>query len=134
MFYYVCFQNCYEYYFSEEGPSIKFDSFDAAIRYLTSLTEDSPFPTPKPDGDIRWYFANCWSDGVLHNPDADIDRLELYQIINIIPSNSDNVYIGENCENDPDAIISMRRYYVFDYLGNVSLVSLGKIEYLEHDD
>lgn len=134
MDYYVCFQNCIEDYYSEDAPSLKFPSFDAAIRYLTSLTTESTVPIPEMEGDLKFYFPSCGSDGILHDPDPDVDGLELYQIINIIPSCNDYVSICDCYGDDPDAIVSMRRYYTLDYLGHVYNVELGEIQYIYSDE
>lgn len=134
MNYFICFQNCIEDYFFEDAPSLMFPSFDAAIRYLTSLTTDSTIPVPKLDGDIKFYFPSCDSDGVLHDADPDVDRLEMYQIINIIPSCDDHVSIRDCYGDDPDAIISMRRDYTMDCRGHVENVVLGEIQYLHGEE
>ena len=131
MKYYVCFQNCLDDYFSENAPSLEFDSFDSAIRYLTSLTESSPIPTPKPNGELKWYFPNFLTNGVFRESNSEEDWLDLYQIINIIPERSSlNAIIDCYCD-DEDAIISMRRTYMLDYLGQVHDVHLTEIEYID---
>ncbi len=128
MKYYVCFQNCIEDYFSEDAPSLEFDSFDAAIRYLTSITIDSPIFPPDPKGEVRWYFARCTPQGTIPNPNPKTDHIALYQIINIIPGQD---YMIEPYQNDPSAIISLYRSYTLDILGNTHDVTLSDIEYID---
>ena len=127
MKYYVCFQNCIEDFFSEDAPSLEYDSFDAAIRYLTTITTDSPVFSPDPAGDVRWFFARCTPEGVIPDPNPDIDKIDVYQIINIIPEQD---YMIEPYRDDPSAIISMGRSYTLDILGNTHDVRLSEIEYV----
>lgn len=134
MKYYICFQNCIDDYFSEDAPSLEFDSFDTAIRYLTSITEDSPIPTPDPEGKLKWYFPSCTSEGTLQNPNSQEEWLDFYQIINIIPENAGHTTIQENYSDDDYAIISMRRNYMLDNLGKTHYVTLFDIEYLDKQD
>ena len=96
MKYYVCFQNCMDDYFSEDAPSLTFDSFDSAIRYLTSLTENSPIPTPDPSGKLEWYFLNCEEGESSREINSKEDWLDFYQIINIIPERSSSNTINES--------------------------------------
>ena len=134
MYYYVCFQNCIDDYFSEDAPSLKFESFDTAIKYLANIDENSDVMAPDVKGKIRWYFASCGSDGELHNPDPEEDRIELYQIINIIPGYHDPMYIRDCYCDGEHAIISMRRDYILDFQGNIHQVSVGKIEYIQREE
>ena len=131
MKYYVCFQNCMDDYFSEDAPSLTFDSFDSAIRYLTSLTENSPIPTPDPRGELEWYFLNCEEGESSREVNSKEDWLDFYQIINIIPERSSSNTINESYCDDTDAIISMRRNYMLDNLGQVHYVTLSEIEYID---
>lgn len=130
MKYYICFQNCIDDYFSEDAPSLEFDSFDSAIRYLTSLTEDSPIPTPNPDGELKWYFPNCSPNGIIQEANLEEDWLDFYQIINIIPEDANHKTICECYCDDPFAIISMRRNYMLDSLGKTHNICLSEIEYI----
>lgn len=131
MKYYVCFQNCIEDFYSEDAPSLEFDSFDAAIRHLASITTDSPVCAPDPNGEVRWFFARCTPEGTILNPDPDIDRVDLYQIINIIPGQD---YMIEPYRDDPSAIISMGRSYTLDVFGNIHDVRLSDIEYVNEKE
>ncbi len=131
MKYYVCFQNCIEDYFSEDAPSLEFSTFDAAIRFLTSITINSPIYSPDPAGEVRWFFARCTPEGTITNPDPEIDQIDLYQIINIIPGQD---YMIEPYRDDPSAIISMQRSYTLDVFGNTHDIRLSDIEYIDKNE
>lgn len=133
MKYYVCFQNCIEDYFSENAPSLAFDSFDAAIRYLVGIDVNSDIMAPEVKGEVRWYFACCTKTGEWLNPDPEVDRVDLYQIINIIPGYRDPMYISDCYCDDAEAIVSMRRTYTLDCQGNCHDVCIDEIEYISWD-
>lgn len=134
MKYNVCFQNCIEDYFSENASSIVFDTFDAAIRYLVSIDENSDVMAPDVEGEVRWFFGRCSITGEIPDPDPERDVVELYQIINIIPDESGETWCTEPYTDDPEAIVSMSRSYTLDCLGKVHNVHVGEIVYLDHEE
>ncbi len=132
MFYFVCFQNCLEdYYYYENAPSIRFETFEAAKEYVSSLNSESSIPVFEKDGGIRWFFPSCQSDGSLDMPSEDLDILDCYQIINIIPSEEQSICISESYSDDPKAIMVRSCNYLLNYLGKISIYDFSKIRYTE---
>ncbi len=128
MKFFVCFQNCVGNGYCENAPSLSFDSLDKAVRYLTDITEENIIPIPDVRGAVRWFFPSCASDGILYDPDPDIDTLSVSQIINIIPGDERGVEIEECGRDDENAVLSLHRYYMLDCDGRVSNVKTSEIK------
>ncbi len=120
MKFHVCCQNCVGHNYYENASSLAFDTLDQAMTYLKNLNEKNILLIPDVRGAIRWNFASCANDGILYDPDPDVDVLEMKQIINIIPGDENYIEIGSCFRDDENAVISLHRSYLLDCDGHVS--------------
>ncbi len=132
MYYHICIMNCLEDWYRESKYIGQYATLEEAIEYANNNAYS--FPVFNVKGYIHWYFQSCESDGILHNPDKETDRLECYQLICIIPSEEDDIWYDELYSYDPRSVYNMYREYLLYYTGEYKNYRLEVVELEDEDD
>ncbi len=113
MKYYVCIQNCFEDFYSENSRSLCFDDEKTAMNYVNSLQKKMEHVFDI-NGEIQLYFS-------------DDEYAEFYQIIDVVQSEQ----YTENTDcytHIPDSLYMVNKHYAMNARGEICSYDWMKVE------